>query len=286
MFSYRHGFHVGNHADVLKHLVLVHILQYFNQKDTPYWYLDLHAGAGLYDLTGDWAQKKGEYSTGIERLWNTKKVAPPMVKAYLDVIRQLNPDGALRIYPGSPWIALENCRSQDKLRLFEMHPSEADILTMNLDQRGRMTLKQTTLYESDGFAGLKAHIPPPSRRALVLIDPSYEDKKDYRHVVDLIKDSLSRFPTGCYAVWCPQVQRREAQELPRQLERAGAKNWLCASLSVHKPSEDGLGLHGSAMFVVNPPWTLKAALQETLPWLVKELGQDTRAGYKLDFLEH
>jgi 23S rRNA (adenine2030-N6)-methyltransferase len=118
------------------------------------------------------------------------------------------------------------------------------------------------------------------------MDPSYEDKKDYRHVVETVKDALIRFPTGCYAIWCPQVQRREAQELPRQLERAGAKNWLYASLTVRKPTDDGLGLHGSGMFVINPPWTLNAALKETLPWLVKALGQDARAGYKLDFLEH
>lgn len=286
MFSYRHGFHAGNHADLLKHLVLVHILQYFNQKEVPYSFIDLHAGAGLYDLQGDWAQKNGEFASGIGKLWETKKAGPPMVEAYLEVIRHLNPDGELRLYPGSPWIALESCRSQDKLRLFEMHPSEADILTMNLEQRGSQTLKQTTLYESDGFAGLKGHIPPPSRRAIVLMDPSYEDKKDYRHVIDTVKDALVRFPTGCYAIWCPQIQRREAQELPRQLERAGAKNWLYASLSVHKPSEDGLGLHGSGMFVVNPPWTLNAALKESLPWLVKVLGQDARAAYKLDFLEH
>ena len=104
-------------------------------------------------------------------------------------------------------------------------------------------------------------------------------------MVDTLKDGLQRFPTGCYVLWCPQVQRREAQELPRQLERIGAKSWLYASLTVHKPSEDGLGLHGSGMFVVNPPWTLNAALKEALPWLVKALGQDGRAGYKLDFLE-
>ena len=286
MFSYRHGFHAGNHADLLKHLVLVHLLQYFNQKDVPYSFVDCHAGAGLYDLQGDWAQKNGEYASGIGKLWETKTTCPPMVNAYLEVVRALNPDGELRLDPGSPWIALEACRSQDKLRLFEMHPSEADILTMNLEQRGAQTLKQTTLYESDGFTGLKGHIPPPSRRAIVLMDPSYEDKKDYRHVVDTVKDALIRFPTGCYAIWCPQVQRREAQELPRQLERAGGKNWLYASLTVRKPTDDGLGLHGSGMFVINPPWTLNAALKETLPWLVKALGQDARAGYKLDFLEH
>ena len=285
MFSYRHGFHAGNHADVLKHIVLTHILQYYNQKDTPYWFVDLHAGAGLYDLEGQWAQKKGEYIDGIARVWEAK-APPPAVMHYLDMIRDLNPDGHLRIYPGSPWLALEACRSVDKLRLFEMHPNEAEILRQNLDQRVKRVSRQTAVFGDDGFAGLKGHIPPPTRRAIVLIDPSYEDKQDYRRVVDTMKDAMQRFPTGCYAIWYPQIQRREAQELPRQIEKLAGKNWTHVSLSVQKPASDGLGLHGSGMFVINPPWTLTGAMKETLPWLVRTLGQDERASYKLDFLAH
>jgi 23S rRNA (adenine2030-N6)-methyltransferase len=285
LFSYRHGFHAGNHADVLKHIVLTHILQYYNQKETPYWFVDLHAGAGLYDLGGDWAQKKGEYLEGIARVWDAKS-RPPAVMQYLDIIKELNPDGELRLYPGSPWLALESCRAQDKLRLFEMHPNEADILRQNLDQRASKVPRQTSVFDDDGFAGLKGHIPPPTRRAIVLIDPSYEDKQDYRRVVQTLKDALLRFPTGCYVVWYPQIQRREAQELPRQLEKISGKNWTNVSVSVHKPSSDGLGLHGSGMFVINPPYTFTATMKETLPWLVKTLGQDERANYKLDFLTH
>jgi 23S rRNA (adenine2030-N6)-methyltransferase len=285
LFSYRHGFHAGNHADVLKHIVLTHILQYYNQKETPYWFVDLHAGAGLYDLGGEWAQKKGEYLDGIARVWDAKS-RPPAVMQYLDVIKELNPDGELRIYPGSPWLALQACRTQDKLRLFEMHPNEADILRQNLDQRASRVPRQTAVFGDDGFAGLKGHIPPPTRRAIVLIDPSYEDKQDYRRVIETLKDAMLRFPTGCYVVWYPQIQRREAQELPRQLEKISGKNWTHVSVSVQKPSPDGLGLHGSGMFVINPPYTLTAAMKETLPWLVKTLGQDERAHYKLDFLTH
>ena len=283
MFSYRHGFHAGNHADVLKHIVLVHLLNYYNQKDTAYSFIDLHAGAGLYDLEGQWAQKRSEFAEGIGKIWAAKG-APPAVKAYLDVIRDLNPDGALHVYPGSPWIALEACREQDRLRLYEMHPSEAEFLLKNLEQRGARTLRQTTLYDSDGFAGLKAHIPPVTRRAIVLIDPSYEDKNDYRRVIDTMRDALQRFPTGCYAIWYPQVQRREAQDLPRQLERLGAKNWLHASLTVIQSSEDGLGLHGSGVFVINPPYTLQGAMKDAMPWLLKTMGQDDRAAYQLDYL--
>ncbi len=284
MFSYRHGFHAGNHADVLKHIVLTQILRYFNQKETPYWFIDLHAGAGLYDLEGQWAQKKGEYLGGIAPVWEANN-PPAAVLHYLDLIKGLNPDGELRIYPGSPWVALESCREQDKLRLFELHPSEADILRLNLEHRGSRSLRQTNLYPEDGFAGLKAHIPPPSRRAIVLIDPSYEDKNDYRQVVVTLKDAMQRFPTGCYAVWYPQVLRREAQDLPRQLERIAGNSWTHASLSIQKPAPDGLGLYGSGMFVINPPWTLNAELKQTLPWLVSTLGVDARAAYKLDFLD-
>lgn len=283
MFSYRHGFHAGNHADVLKHIVLTHILQYYNQKDAPYYFVDLHAGAGLYDLEGQWAQKIGEYIDGIARVWEAKS-PPPAVTQYLDLIRDLNPDGHLRIYPGSPWLALEACRSQDKLRLFEMHPNEADILRQNLDQRAYRVPRQTAVFGDDGFAGLKGHIPPPTRRAIVLFDPSYEDKHDYRRVVETMKDAMLRFPTGCYAIWYPQIQRREAQELPRQLEKLAGQNWTHVSLTVHKPGSEGLGLHGSGVFVINPPWTLTATMKETLPWLVRSLGQDERASYKLDFM--
>lgn len=285
MFSYRHGFHAGNHADVLKHIVLTHILDYYNQKDAPYWFVDLHAGAGLYDLEGQWAQKKGEYLEGIARVWEAKS-PPPAVMHYLDRIRDLNHDGNLRIYPGSPWLALDTCRAQDKLRLFEMHPNEADILRQNLDQRLKKIPRQTVVLDSDGFSGLKGHIPPPSRRAVVLIDPSYEDKLDYRRVIETVKDATVRFPTGCYMIWYPQVQRREAQELPRQLEKIAGKNWTHISLTVNKPSADGLGLHGSGVFVINPPWTLTDAMKEALPWLVRFLGKDERAVYKLDFLAH
>ncbi len=283
MFSYRHGFHAGNHADVLKHMVLAQILDYFNQKDVAYYFIDLHAGAGLYDLGGQWAQKRTEFAEGIGKIWEAKG-CPPAVKRYLDTIHALNPDGQLNIYPGSPWIALDACRAHDKLRFFEMHPTEADILRLNLEHRGSGTLKQATLYADDGFAGLKGQIPPHSRRAIVLMDPSYEDKRDYWRVVDTMKDAMLRFPTGCYVIWYPQVQRREAQELPRQLEKLGAKSWLHASLTVHKLAADGLGLHGSGMFVVNPPWTLAGEMKDALPWLVKALGQDNRAGYKLDYL--
>lgn len=281
MFSYRHAFHAGNHADVLKHLVLVQLLRHLAQKDTPFWVIDTHAGAGLYALEGEWAAKRSEFADGIGRLWG-RADAPPAVSDYLDEIRALNPEGRLRHYPGSPFIALRHLRERDRLRLFEMHPTESRVLAGNIGEAGREAQKRTIVDAGDGFAGLKALLPPPPRRALVLIDPSYEDKRDYARVLATLRDALSRFATGCYAIWYPLVQRPEPADLARRLRNQPGIRWLHATLSVRHPSVDGLGLHGSGMFVVNPPWTLQATLQECLPWLEAALRQDGGAGFTLE----
>jgi 23S rRNA (adenine2030-N6)-methyltransferase len=283
LFSYRHAFHAGNHADVLKHAVLIHVLDYLGQKDAPYWVIDTHAGAGLYRLDSDWASKNAEFADGIGRLWERTDV-PPLLARYIERVRDYNRDGRLRHYPGSPWLALDAMREHDRLRLFEAHPTEAEVLVGNLEKQSGPALRQTTIYDTDGFEGMKALLPPPTRRGLVVIDPSYEDKQDYRRVALAVKEGLKRFATGIYAVWYPQVQRRESQELPRQLEKAG-KRWLHVSLSVKKPASDGFGLHGSGMVLVNPPWTLAAQLKEAMPWLTDLLAQDDRARYTLDVME-
>jgi len=276
VFSYRHGFHAGNHADVLKHVVLVQMLQYLTAKDAPLWFVDTHAGAGAYSLEGAFAQKKGEYRDGIGRLWG-RKDAPRAVSEYLHAVERNNPDGELRRYPGSPQIALQMLRRQDRLQLYELHTTESKLLRMHFAAAGR----RVSVQAADGFAGLKAVLPPASRRGLVLVDPSYEDKADYGKVVAGLRDALKRFATGVYAVWYPQVQRQEAQDLPGRLRQLAAGDWLQASLTVKAPAGDGLGLHGSGMFIVNPPWKLAATLREALPWLVRALGQDRRAGFKL-----
>ena len=286
MFSYRHGFHAGNHGDVLKHLILCHFIHHFNQKDSPYWLVDMHAGAGIYDLSGQWAQKKMEYAQGIEPVWHAagkEKILPAAVARYLEVIRLFNTEGSLRFYPGSPWIALKLVRGQDRIKLFELHPSEADIIRQNLSAWRMHQPRQVTVLAEDAFAGIKKLLPPPTRRAIILADPSYEDKQDYRKVVESVKDALKRFPTGCYAIWYPLVQRREALELPRQLQKVAAgREWIHVSLSTQQPSRDGLGLHGSGVLVINPPWQLFDELKPAMPWLLNVLGQDDRAGFKLE----
>jgi len=279
LFSYRHAFHAGNHADVLKHAVLVHILDHFNLKDSPYWVMDTHAGAGIYDLTSEWATQNGEFIDGLDRLLGPAE-KPALITRYLEEVQRFNPDGVANYYPGSPWLALSAMRDKDRLRLFEMHPSEIEVLKHNLSQQDRQAMRQTAVYETDGFTGLKALLPPPTRRGIVLIDPSYENKHDYRQVMQTLDEGLKRFSTGCYAVWYPLVQRREATELARQLERLKVQ-WTHATLTVRAPDKSGFGLHGSGMFVVNPPYTLYERLQQALPWLAKTLALDERASYTL-----
>lgn len=281
MFSYRHAFHAGNHADVLKHVMLVQLLRHLAAKDTPFWVIDTHAGAGLYSLEGEWAAKRGEFVDGIGRLWS-RADAPVPVAQYLETVRAANPDGALRHYPGSPFIALAHLRADDRLRLFEMHPTESRVLAGNVAEAGREAARRTRMQAGDGFDGLKALLPPPPRRALVLIDPSYEDKRDYARAVATLRDALVRFATGCYAIWYPQVQRREPAEMVRRLTRMPGLRWLHATLTVRAPSPDGLGLHGSGVFIVNPPWTLQPALRDALPWLADALAQDAAAGWSID----
>ena len=276
MFSYRHGFHAGHHADVLKHLVLVELLAYLTIKETPLWFVDTHAGAGAYSLEGKFAQKLGEYKDGIGRLWGRNDL-PPSLKGYMIQVRAMNPDGALRTYPGSPQIALQMLRAQDRMQLFELHTTESEILKSHFAKFPR----RVSVQAADGFAGLKAVLPPASRRGLVLIDPSYEDKADYRKVVAAMRDALKRFATGTYAVWYPQVQRKESAQLPAQLQQLAEGDWLHAWLRVMKPAEDGLGLHGSGVFVFNPPWKLEERLREALPALAKLLAQDAHAAQGL-----
>jgi 23S rRNA (adenine2030-N6)-methyltransferase len=277
MLSYRHAFHAGNHADVLKHLVLVQLLRYLNQKDKPYWFIDTHAGAGAYLLTRGYATQLAEFKDGIARLW-TRDDLPAAVKDYVDVIRAANPDGRLRHYPGSPRVALAAMREIDRLRLFELHPSDHVLLVRNLADAGR----RVVIQHGDGLAGLKSLLPPPPRRALTLIDPSYEVKTDYQHVVQALRDALSRFPSGVFALWYPLLARIEAQKLPDRLRLLPAASWLDLSLRVKLPSPERIGIHGSGMFVVNPPYTLRAILQDTLPWLAEALAQDDGAGFTLD----
>ncbi len=284
MFSYRHGFHAGNHADVLKHTVLVQALAHLLQKEKPFWVIDTHAGGGLYDLTSNYASRSGEAEGGITTLWKKRHNpdVPPAVRSYLDQVAKVNNPQDLHWYPGSPQIAAQMLREHDHLRLYELHPTEIELLQDHFAgvKRG------VSIHQADGFAGLKGCLPPPTRRGLVHIDPPYEDKEDYRRVVQTLKDLVPRFETGTYLVWYPEVARHEAHQLPGQLKRMMAAwpqtDWLHATLRVKAAEPGGLGLFGSGMFVINPPFTLYERLEKALPWLVEVLGVDEHAAYSLE----
>lgn len=281
MLSYRHAFHAGNHADVLKHFIEVQLLRYLAQKDKPFWYIDTHAGAGCYALDSGYATQNAEYESGIARLWEREDLPEPLAD-YVALVKRINPDGQMTLYPGSPLVASELLRDGDKMRLFELHPTDSEILHENFAGYGTQVLMQT----ADGFGALKALLPPPPRRALVLIDPPYEDKQDYQRVITALREGLKRFVSGVYAVWYPQLQRSEARQLPEQLKQLPVKSWLHVALSVQGLSEEGFGMHGSGMFVLNPPWNLHAVLQQVMPYLVAHLGQDAKAGFTLEYQEN
>jgi 23S rRNA (adenine2030-N6)-methyltransferase len=276
MLAYRHAFHAGNHADVLKHTVLTLLLRYMNQKDKPYRMVDTHAGAGGYSLEGRYAQKKGEFEQGIGRLWERDDL-PEAVADYVARVREFNPQGPLEQYPGSPAFAQMLLRSQDQLRLFELHPTDHRILESYLG-----SVKGAEVKNADGFEGLKSQLPPSTRRAVVLMDPSYEGHGDYSRVVASLRDALTRFADGVYMVWYPQVQKLEAAQLPRRLEALAPKGWLHARLTVQEPDRQGFGLAGSGVFIINPPFTLHDQMLLVLPYLVDVLGQYDGANYLLE----
>lgn len=270
MLSYRHVFHAGNHADVLKHTVLLAVLAYFNQKDKPYWVIDTHAGAGGYRFDAGRATTHAEHEDGIGRLWNRTDL-PPLLANYVAAIRGDNPHGQLKRYPGSPLLALRAMRPADRLRLFELHPADVKLLAQTIAGATPDAQKRVTIKQEDGFAGLKVLLPPPSRRGLVVIDPAYEDKRDYARVVAALREGLQRFPTGTYLVWYPLLQKNESILLAGRLKKL-APDWLNVTLTVKAPSAAaGLGMHGSGVFIINPPWTLAKDLRETLPWLADTL---------------
>jgi 23S rRNA (adenine2030-N6)-methyltransferase len=298
MFSYRHGFHAGNHADVLKHTALIAAVRHLTAKPIAITVVDTHAGAGLYRLDDDFAGTSGEAQDGIVKLLASEAAAsaPPAVADYLQLVQSFNRGGKLKVYPGSPFVtqALLRQDPRDKLWLFELHPTDGKSLVAHVEQLEAG--KQVTVERVDGFEGLRPLLPPPSRRGLVLIDPSYEIKNDYTRVAGVIQDSLKRFATGTYFVWYPVIPRPEAHELPRRLKtiaNQAGKPWLHATLNIgQSPAkakvftpgqpEPRQGLTASGIFLVNPPHPLKAALQEALPWLVEVLGRGRGQGHTLE----
>ena len=277
---------------MLKHTVLIATLQHLIEKDAALTVLDTHAGAGLYRLDGDYASTSGEAADGVARLFApTVPALEPALQSYVEMVASFNQGKTLRVYPGSPFITQSLLREQDKLKLFELHPTDLRALAGNVAQL--QAGRQVAVLHEDGFEGIKKFLPPPARRALVLCDPSYEIKSDYGKVLDMAADSLKRFATGTYAFWYPIIPRPEAHDLPRRLKtlatKAG-KSWLHATLTVKssKLTETAAGevkrpgLPASGMFIINPPFTLKAALKTALPQMAELLAQDKHATHTLE----
>ncbi len=278
MLSYRHGFHAGNFADVLKHLVQVAILQYLKKKDTPFYYHDTHAGAGIYTIAHTYMQKNREYLGGIARILAAKPRSH-LLKDYLDIIRQFNTAGGLTTYPGSPEIAVRLLRSQDRAWMGERHTTDFRILSEHFSRYSSVHCEMM-----DAWDGLKAKLPPKERRGLVLVDPSYELDSDYRQVTRAIEDALQRFAQGIYAIWYPLIDERTTDKLLRRFAALPAKDNLHIRLDLGKDKTEP-GMHACGMLIINPPFTLAETMKQTLPELITLLADDQRTGrYRVEKL--
>ncbi|MBL1264488.1 23S rRNA (adenine(2030)-N(6))-methyltransferase RlmJ [Methylomicrobium sp. RS1] len=279
MLSYRHAFHAGNFADVLKHLVLVHILEHLKKKDKPFCYIDTHAGAGMYALNSEFALKNREFESGIARVWQRDDTLPG-IQRYLELVRQCNQGTELAHYPGSPCIAATLMRKDDRLCLYDLHSTEFKFLHRLFEKDRRIKT-----FHADGLVDSLGLLPPKERRGLVLIDPSYELSDDYRLVIESLKKMHKRFATGIYALWYPVVERQRIRRLERQLQDSGIGNVALFELGI-APDSKGRGMTASGMVVINPPWTLVAEMQRELPWLADALGAEKQGNYRIVNLVH
>ncbi|TNH05139.1 23S rRNA (adenine(2030)-N(6))-methyltransferase RlmJ [Testudinibacter sp. TR-2022] len=277
MLSYRHSFHAGNHADVLKHIVLLRIIRALQQKEKGFFYLDTHAGVGRYSLNTYEAEKTAEYQDGVARLWQRDDL-PPEVADYLAQVKKLNYGVLLKHYPGSPLIAANLLRAQDRALFTELHPSDFPLLRNNFK-----TVENVTCKRDNGYQQLKAVLPPKERRGLVLIDPPYELKEDYDLVVQAIEEGYKRFATGTYAIWYPVVLRQHVKRIVRGLEQSGIRKILQIELAL-RPDSDQRGMTASGMIVINPPWTLEGEMKAILPYLSKTLVPENTGSWKVEWI--
>ena len=273
--NYRHVYHAGNFADVLKHAILALIIDYLKRKDTPIMVLDAHAGLGLYDLSSIEAQKTGEWMGGIGKIWGQEIPAPLM--PWLNVVRSFNPDGELRAYPGSPKVAQWLLRSDDRLVLVEKHPQDHATLAQEFRRDARVQVQL-----GDAYAQIKACVPPPERRGVVLIDPPYEEKDEHLKLVRGMAQALKRWPTGIYCIWYPIKARSQIDGFLGELHSLGLPPTLVTELML-RGGDDPFRLNGCGLAIVNPPWGLDTALQEALPFLVKAIAPD-QGGFDLRWL--
>ena len=275
MLSYRHAYHAGNFADVMKHTVLVQLLQYLTRKAAPVCYIETHAGAGVYDLHSAHAAKTSEYLQGIGIVWNEPSL-PGAMQTYVDLVRAGNPRGVLRRYPGSPLIAQHRLRTQDRMELYELHTS--DFALLENEFRGA---RRVRCHREDGLRAVIALVPPLERRALVFIDPSYEMRDEYERVFDAVQTMHRRFASGVYALWYPVIDRRTVDWIRLRFEQSRMRNVLNLELLV-EIDDRRPGMRGCGMVIVNPPWTMKAEVQPVLSLLAERLGRNGAGTYSID----
>ena len=281
--NYRHAFHAGSFADVIKHIVLVRMLTYLQDKQAPFRVIDSHAGAGVYDLTSDEARRGGEWLTGIARVMQARfsEKTAPLLKPYLDVVRAFNPKAELKAYPGSPLIARALLRPQDRLTACEIEPKARKRL---IDALRRDT--QARVVDLDGWMALPAFVPPKERRGLVLIDPPFERKDEFERLAEGFTEAFGKWPTGSYLVWYPVKSRRATDTLARHVADivgsvAPAGKCLRLEFSV-APQAAEPGLTSAGLLIVNPPWTLAGELRAILPELEKPLGRGGAGRFRLE----
>jgi 23S rRNA (adenine2030-N6)-methyltransferase len=274
--NYRHAFHAGNHADVLKHYILSRLIALLSRKEAPFAYLDSHAGVGLYDLQGDQASRTGEWLQGIARLWQAEDV-PDQLVDYLEVIRAMNPDGVLRHYPGSPELARLLTREQDRLYLNEKHPEDGRLLKENMAGDRRVAV-----HLGEGWHVPRALLPTREKRVLLLIDPPFEQADEQERCVQALNEAIGRMRQAVVAIWYPIKELGQLRRFYRDLEKSAAPKLLRIELYVH-PADDAQRLNGSGLVISNPPWGLEDELKQVLPWLTTLLGQ-SQAGWRMDWL--
>ncbi|MDH4125264.1 MAG: 23S rRNA (adenine(2030)-N(6))-methyltransferase RlmJ [Gammaproteobacteria bacterium] len=275
MLSYRHAYHAGNFADVMKHVVLTSILTYLVRKDAALCYLDTHAGAGAYDLRSDKARKTGESGLGIEKIIDANG-APTCIANYLQLVRGFNTAGVLDRYPGSPWFAAQLLRQQDRLVLCELHNSDFPLLEQLFAKD-----KRVHCHAVDGYRFSLGLIPPIERRGLVLIDPAYELADETMTAFKTLAKLHRRFAGGTFSLWYPILDEHQGFALRQQFEASQMRDVLHLALRI--ADRNSLpGMYGSGMIIVNPPWTLRAEMQIALPWLVSQLGVNSRAGCEIE----
>lgn len=281
--NYRHIYHAGNFADVIKHVIQIQLIAAMQEKEKPFCYIDTHAGKGYYDLESDFAAKTNEYKNGIERVIQHPN-PPTMINRYLHFIHETNNElmkakfASLRYYPGSPLIARKMLRPHDRMVACELHPEEhQELRNLFLND------KQVAIHHADGYLGLKAFLPPVERRGLILIDPPYESPDEFNHLARTLHSALKRFETGVYAIWYPIKQDEQIQHFYKELKKYIDRPILSVELTIYPDLPNHL--NGSGMAIINPPWKLKEHIDQFLPWLWSALSVNKQGHHTTQLLK-